>query len=264
MRDSISKNHNPFNEEHSNRTSWLKSTKGGSKKIVYFSGCTASYREQSISEATVETLASLDYDVFVSPDEWCCGSPLLRTGFKDIALEQAKHNVAILNAIDAEEIVASCPGCYKTLANDYPTSGLELNKPVRHISQLLVESLHAVAGIKTKERITFHDPCHLGRHAGEYDAPRKVIQKVSGVSTIEMERSRENATCCGNGAGLRTLFPEKAKKIGTSRIDDAKEVDATLLITSCPFCKNMLKSQTDDSVQVLDLPEFVRELQKSR
>ncbi|MHA2423895.1 MAG: (Fe-S)-binding protein [Candidatus Thorarchaeota archaeon] len=263
MQESILKNHNPFNEDHSKRNSWLTSSGGGSKKIVYFSGCTASYREQSISEATVETLESLDYEVIVSPDEWCCGSPLLRTGFRDAAIEQAKHNVEILNAIDADEIVTPCPGCYKTLVNDYSAHGLELNKPVRHISQKLAESLHAVAGIKTKERITFHDPCHLGRHIGEYDAPRKVIRKAAGVSPIEMERTRENAKCCGNGAGLRTLFPEQARKIGSSRIDDAKDIEADIIVTSCPFCKNMLKQQTDESIRVLDLPEFVQEFRNS-
>ncbi|MFW9849770.1 MAG: (Fe-S)-binding protein [Candidatus Thorarchaeota archaeon] len=264
IRDSIQRNHNPFNEDHSKRTAWLKKSKSGLKKILYFSGCTASYRESSISEATFEILESLDYDVIVSSEEWCCGSPLLRTGFRDAALEQARHNVELLNSIDADEIVASCPGCYKTLSNDYANEGLELNKPVKHISQLLANSLQAVENAKTKERITFHDPCHLGRHMGEYEAPRTVIEKVTGTSTIEMDRTKENTTCCGNGAGVRTLFPDQASKIGRSRIDDALGVDASILVTSCPFCKNMLKSQANNAIRVLDLPELVVEFRNSR
>jgi Fe-S oxidoreductase len=264
LRDSIVSDHNPFKEEHSKRTAWLAASGGGSKKVVYYSGCTAAYREQNIAKSAVELLESLDFDVAVTPEEWCCGSPLFRTGFRDTAIEQAKHNVEILNSIDADEIVTTCPGCYKTLAQDYPTHDLHLNKPVTHISQVLENNLPAVAGIKTKKRITYHDPCHLGRHVGEYDAPRKVIQKASGLTPVEMDRNRENATCCGNGAGLRTLFPNQAKLIGTSRIEDAKAIDAEILVTSCPFCTNMLKKQAASSLEVLDLPEFVIEMRKSR
>ncbi len=262
LRDSVLSNHNPYNENHSTRTTWNETSNPGSKSILYFSGCTAAYREQNIAKATVEVLESLDFNVIVTPEEWCCGSPLFRTGFREAALEQAQHNVDILNSIDADEIVATCPGCYKTLTQDYPLHDLQLNKPVTHISQVLEKTLPSVAGIQTKKRITYHDPCHLGRHVGEYDAPRRVIQKASGSTPEEMDRNRENATCCGNGAGLRTLFPNQAKLIGTSRIEDAKAIEADILVTSCPFCTNMLSKQTNDTLEVLDLPEFVLEMRK--
>ena len=172
-------------------------------------------------------------------------------------MELAAHNVEILNGIDVEEILVTCPGCYRVLTSDYPDSGHELNKPVLHVSEFLSKSSDKLPKGEFGGSITFHDPCHLGRHSGIYDAPREVIAAVSGSSVVEMERNKENASCCGNGAGLRTLFPDHAKKIGDERIRHAKNVDAQYLVTSCPFCKNMLASQSGADITVLDLPELV-------
>lgn len=262
IKQSITQNHNPFYEPHERRNTWFTHAESEGKKVIYFSGCTAAYREQSIGSSTIELLRQLGYQPQVSDDEWCCGSPLFRTGFQAEGLLQAQHNVEVLNAMDAELVVVTCPGCYKALSQDYPKHGFQIDKPVLHISQLLDGEIHACAGIRTGKRITFHDPCHLGRHSGIYDPPRDVIMKASGAKVTEMERSRENATCCGNGAGLRTLFPDQAKIIGSSRIQDAKNIEAELLITSCPFCKNMLASQAGESLEVLDLPEFILQMLK--
>ncbi|MHA1863079.1 MAG: (Fe-S)-binding protein, partial [Candidatus Thorarchaeota archaeon] len=117
---------------------------------------------------------------------------------------------------------------------------------------------------KFEGSITYHDPCHLGRHCDIYDEPRTVIEKVSGSPLVEMERTRDNATCCGNGAGLRTLFPDKAKKIGTERVKHATDTGAKVLVTSCPFCKNMLESQSGEDLTVYDLPELVLMAKRSR
>ncbi len=214
------------------------------------------YREKEIASQTVELLNALNFDVKLSPDEWCCGSPLFRTGDEELGLELARHNTAMLNEIDADEIVVTCPGCYRVLTQDYPTLGLELNKPVLHISQVLDGKLDDLEESPSSGLITYHDPCHLGRHSNIYDEPRRVIEKISGKPISEMERSRDNAMCCGNGAGLRTLFSDKARTIGAERIQQAKQTGANILVTSCPFCKNMLDSQSDASITVMDLPEF--------
>ena len=261
---SVTQNHNPFGEAHEARLSWVPEGKANSGRIIFFVGCTASYREQGIARDTVELLTALGTEVTVLDDEWCCGSPLFRTGFVDDALSQAKHNVEVLNSLDADEIVTTCPGCYRALVKDYPDHGIQLNKPVRHISQVLAGAVPSSSTPRGTRTVTFHDPCHLGRHTGEYDAPRDVILKASGQRPVEMLRNRENATCCGNGAGLRALFPEHAKMIGHSRIDDAKEIGADTIITSCPFCKDMLEQQSDESVEVLDLATFVLRMMKGR
>lgn len=258
----VKKTHNPFGEDHSKRTGWIKTSDSKGPRILYFTGCTAAYREKRSTQDTVSLLEQLGYSVEVTPDEWCCGSPLVRTGDVQSGLELASHNVELLNSIDAEEILVTCPGCYRVLTSDYPDSGHELNKPVQHISEFLRKSLDSLPKGEFDGSITFHDPCHLGRHSGIYDAPREVISAVSGSSVVEMERNKENAMCCGNGAGLRTLFPDHAKKIGDERIRHAKNVDAQYLVTSCPFCKNMLASQSGNEIIVLDLPEFVMMAEK--
>ncbi|MGY5858074.1 MAG: (Fe-S)-binding protein [Candidatus Thorarchaeota archaeon] len=264
MADSILELHNPFSESHESRNDWIKTTKDEGKKLFYFTGCTAAYREKEIASETVKLLEALGYQISLSPDEWCCGSPLIRTGDVQAGQELAIHNVELLNAIDADEIVATCPGCYRVLTQDYPDSGLELNKPVKHISQLLEEQVANLPVGNFEGSITYHDPCHLGRHCNIYDEPRKVIEKVTGAPITEMERTRDNAMCCGNGAGLRTLFTEHAKKIGEERIRQAKRTGADILVTSCPFCKNMLAEQAGTEMIVLDLPEIVQIAKEGR
>jgi Fe-S oxidoreductase len=189
---------------------------------------------------------------------------MFRTGNQDAGLELASHNVEVLNNIDAEEILVTCPGCYRALTTDYLENGFELNKSVRHISEFLEKSLRKLPTSQFDGTITFHDPCHLGRHSGIYDPPRKVIKQVSGSPVVEMDRNKDNATCCGNGAGLRTLFPEYAKKIGAERIRQATNIDAKYLVTSCPFCKEMLSGQAEGALTVFDLPEFVMRASRSR
>jgi heterodisulfide reductase subunit D len=259
MARSIETHHNPFEEAHSERTSWVKEKGSGAKSVIYFAGCTASYREQSIAESTASILSeTLGYDVIVSDEEWCCGSPLLRTGHYELALEIARHNVDLLNSVDAESIIVSCPGCLRVLTQDYPEHGLKLNKPVFHISQILQERIDTLPSGAVDGTATYHDPCHLGRHCGIYDPPRDVVERLMGGGLVEMEHNRDDAMCCGNGAGLRTLFPDKAREIGTERVEQAIRTDADFLITACPFCKNLLDAQSLERIEVIDLPELVK------
>ncbi len=264
LESAVKKHHNPFNEKHSKRNDWLSTRGEGKRTIAYFSGCTAAYREKEIAQDTVSVLATLGYSVVVSPDEWCCGSPLLRTGFLETALEQARHNVEVFNSIKADEILVTCPGCYRVLTKDYPAHGLKLNKPVKHVTELLDAHIDELPVGEFEGNVAYHDPCHLGRHSEIYDQPRKVIDKITGNRLVEMERHGDNAMCCGNGAGLRTLFPEKAKTIGAERIRHANQVEASILVTSCPFCKNMFVSQAESDLKVLDLPELVCMAQQSK
>jgi Fe-S oxidoreductase len=255
--DAIREQHNPFGEPHNKRTTSIKSPDGSGTLVHYFTGCTAAYREQEIAVDTVSLLMKLDFSVSVSEDEWCCGSPLFRTGFTDTALEQARHNAETLNSIEAELIVVTCPGCYRVLTQDYPKYDIKISKPIKHISELLQENISKLSKNSSPRLVTYHDPCHLGRHMGIYDAPRAVINAVTGNSLVEMERHGDNGMCCGNGAGLRTLFPDAASKIGAERTIQARRTGADTIVTACPFCKNMLKSQSGDEIQVVDLPELV-------
>jgi Fe-S oxidoreductase len=258
IRDSVLLKHNPFDEPHKERTSKLKVKETEAADLIYFTGCTAAYREHSIANATVEVVENLGSSISIPTDEWCCGSPLFRTGFVGEALEQARHNAEVLNDMKGDAILTTCPGCYRVLTQDYPNSGLGIEKPIMHVSQFLMKHIDKIPKRSLEGGVTFHDPCHLGRHCGIYDEPRAVIQQVTGDPVNEMERNRDNAMCCGNGAGLRTLFNSQAKKIGRERVRQAMLTGSRYLVTACPFCKNMLASEAKEALEVLDLPELVR------
>ena len=221
--------------------------------LLYFRGCTAREKLTSISKATERILriAKIDYETL--EDEKCCGSVLLRTGFLDDAIEQMNGN---LKDFEGKVILTSCAGCYKTLKEDYKKY-LGVDLKVIHISQLL-EQLIKENKINLKGNkdlmVTYHDSCHLGRHAGEYEAPRNVINSISNL--VEMENNREKARCCGSGGGVKSAYGDLSNSISDLRIREAKETEADLLVSACPFCELNL-SQNSDDFEVLDLSEFV-------
>ena len=223
--------------------------------LLYFRGCTAREKLNSISKATERILkiAKINYETL--EDEKCCGSVLLRTGFLDDAIEQMNAN---LKDLEGRTILTSCAGCYKTLKEDYKEY-LDVDLNVIHISQLLEQLINEnkinLKGNKDL-KVTYHDSCHLGRHAGEYEAPRNVINSISNL--VEMENNREKARCCGSGGGVKSAYGDLSNSIADLRIQEAKDTDADLLVSACPFCKLNL-SQNSDDLEILDLSEFVLE-----
>lgn len=221
--------------------------------LLYFRGCTAREKLNSITKATERILKAANIKYETLENEQCCGSVLLRTGFLEDAIEQMKSN---LNDFEGKTIVTSCSGCYKTLKEDYKKH-LDVDLKVIHISQLL-EQLIKENKINLKGdkdlKVTYHDSCHLGRHAGEYEAPRNVIASISNL--VEMENNKEKARCCGSGGGVKSAYGDLSNSIAGLRIKEAKETDAELLVSACPFCKLNL-SQNSDDLEVLDLSEFV-------
>ena len=223
--------------------------------LLYFRGCTAREKLNSISKATERILkiAKINYETL--DDEKCCGSVLLRTGFLDDAIEQMNAN---LKDLEGRTILTSCAGCYKTLKEDYKEY-LDVDLKVIHISQLLEQLINEnkinLKGNKDL-KVTYHDSCHLGRHAGEYEAPRNVINSISNL--VEMENNREKARCCGSGGGVKSAYGDLSNSIADLRIQEAKDTDADLLVSACPFCKLNL-SQNSDDLEILDLSEFVLE-----
>lgn len=213
--------------------------------MLYFRGCTAREKLTDIQKATETLLKLADVDYHILDDEKCCGSVLLRTGFGDEARKQIEKNTEILKD---EVILTSCAGCYKTLKDDY--EGLD----VIHISQLLSQLIEENKLNFTKDdfTVTYHDSCHLGRHSGVFDEPREVIRAVADL--VEMENIREDSLCCGAGGGVKSAYPEIAEQMAKSRIAQAKDTDADLLITACPFCKLNLEN---DDIDVLDITEFL-------
>ncbi|HEX3014732.1 MAG TPA: (Fe-S)-binding protein [Methanobacterium sp.] len=221
--------------------------------MIYFRGCVAREKLKSIAEATEKILndAGIDYEIL--DNETCCGSFLLRTGFASDAEEIMKNT---LKKIGEERVITSCAGCYKTFKNDYKEIlGVEVD--VVHTSQLFNELIKEgkIEPPFLDKTVTYHDPCHLGRHLEEYDAPREVLNKMTNL--VEMERNKEKSRCCGAGGGVRAAFPEITEDIAKMRIKDAEDVKAEILVTSCPFCILNLRSVSKDDNKILDLSEIM-------
>ena len=267
---------NPWMQPRAQRSRWSKKIEKEVKikdamkekcEVLFFVGCTAAYdpniRNMALDTARVLGKANIDFGI-LGDDEGCCGSTLLRTGLLEPARKLAQKNVDMFEKASPSVIVTSCAGCYKTIRQDYPKVG-KVNARVVHITQFVNELIDS-GRLKLDKRVdgvvTFHDPCHLGRHNLLYDEPRKILQAIPGVKLVEMERNRAEARCCGAGGGVKTAFPDLAQKISLLRVEDAERTGAEILTTSCPFCYQSLKASIDakgSKLRMMDLMELVRQ-----
>ncbi|MHA2282994.1 MAG: (Fe-S)-binding protein [Promethearchaeota archaeon] len=258
---------NPYIEKHEDRLNWLPShiKQKPDAKLAYFVGCTSSYREMNVAIATAEILNSLQVDFRIHTNEGCCGSPVYMTGQMDKAKMLAETNVNNFKDAGIEKIITSCAGCYRTWKEIYPNKfGFEHGIEVKHLPEFLLGKLKNGELNFTKElnmKITYHDPCHIGRHMGIYEAPREVLHKIPGLELLEMSRNRNNAWCCGSGGGVRSAFKDLSVFAANERIEEAKETTAEAIASCCPFCLNQFKNNIEDNeIQALDLSEIVKKV----
>lgn len=260
--------HNPYGEPHQERMKWLpsKTQVAENADTAYFVGCTTAYRRPEIAEATVRMLNAADVDfITLHPQEWCCGSPSLRVGRRDLFLELAKHNVEAITRRGVTRVVTSCAGCYRVLSQDYPEFVGQIPFNVFHASEFAEDLLRKGRLRLLKElpkRVTYHDPCHLGRHAGIYEPPRQVLKSIPGIKLIEMSKSRESARCCGAGGGVKAGFPDFSMQAVERRIEEAREVGAESIVSTCPFCAHHFKEilhTSGSALEFYDLMELVAE-----
>lgn len=261
--ENIAQHHNPYGVEHHARS--LKDLHGLPDKaeVVYFIGCTSNYRETSIRDATISILKKAGVE-FTIIDEYCCTSPLLRTGQLEGTSQIAQYNSDQVSQAGARTVVTSCSGCYRTLKRDYPRMGVRYEFDILHITEF-IEHLIDQGSLHIKDSLnivpyTWHDPCHLGRHMDVYDSPRNVLEKMR-VPLLEMETSRENAWCCGAGGGCKSAYADWSLETATSRIAQAQDVGASAIVTGCPFCVRNLRDASEFSkMKVLDIAELVDRL----
>ncbi|MHA1580483.1 MAG: (Fe-S)-binding protein [Candidatus Freyarchaeota archaeon] len=264
----VEEEHNPYVERHTDRLNWLGDRVGNfpeKAETVYFVGCTSSYRQKNIAIATFDILSGLGKDFTVMRDEWCCGSPLIWTGQVEIARKCAEHNVEAIEETGAELVVTSCAGCYRILKEVYREKfGLDYGFEVMHSPVYVLDLVKR--GELTLEkpfgkRVTYHDPCHIGRHMGIYEQPRELLRSIPGIELVEMPRNRHNAWCCGAGGGVKSSFKELASFAATERLREALETGAEVLSSACPFCYRNLSDAKEESkmnIQILDLMELVQ------
>ncbi|MGY5852871.1 MAG: (Fe-S)-binding protein [Candidatus Thorarchaeota archaeon] len=234
-------------------------------EIVYFVGCTASLREKEIATTTVALLDKLGVDYTVLKDERCCASVLLRVGRTKTFDNLTTHNIEAIKKTGAKTVVTACAGCYRTWKIDVPKAGHKYDFELLHITEYLdklVEEGTASFELEKPVRVTYHDPCHLGRHSEIYEAPRRVIVSIGNVELIEMETNRRYAHCCGSGGGVKGTNGDLAEKMAADRIREAEATEADIVITSCPFCYRGLRdgaTSIDSKMKIIDLPTFLLE-----
>lgn len=268
FRGSIEENRNPYFMPHEKRLTFLEEAQRKEKaEVVYFVGCTTSYREQEIARATVKVLntAGVDYTV-MDGDEWCCSSPLLRTGYRKIPMEYINHNVEAIKKRGAKKVITSCAGCYRALKKDYPELlGEELGFEMLHSSEYFLELIKQgkiTPKKEIKKKVTYHDPCHLGRHLGVYEPPRELLKSIPGIELVEMLRNRQDAWCCASGAGVKSAFGDFATWTAGERINEVESLGLNEFTSACPFCAHNFKDsleKTKKDIKMYDVVELLAE-----
>ncbi len=234
-------------------------------EVIYFIGCLSSYDRQEIPRAMIKILEAVGVKYAVlKGEEWCCGLPAYQLGLWDRAREMSEHNAKSINAIGVKTVIASCPGCARALKLEYTKWGTKLDVEVLHHTEY-IEKLLDEGKLKLKKsitkKLTYHDPCHLGRDMEIYYAPRNVLKQVTDSNVLEMFATREKALCCGSGGGYKLTNPKKANKMGSRITDEATFVKADILVSACPLCKESFSNDAGEKgLELKDIAELISEL----
>ncbi|MEG0529539.1 MAG: (Fe-S)-binding protein, partial [Bacilli bacterium] len=215
---------------------------GKQPEVLFWVGCAGSFddRAKKITRAFVKILNNIGIEFAVlGTEESCTGDPAKRAGNEFVFQMQAMMNIEVLNAYDVKKIVTTCPHCFNTLKNEYPSLGgdYEVLHHSQYLQQLINQDKLKIEGEVFKgKRITFHDPCYLGRGNDVYEAPRELIEKLD-AELVEMKRCKTRGLCCGAGGAQMFKEPEKGNKdINIERTEEALEKEPQIIATGCPFC----------------------------
>jgi Fe-S oxidoreductase len=261
---------NPLNAQREARADWADGLSvnpfAEEMDYLYFVGCYFAYdpRLKKVAAATARILdmAGVSFGILGSKES-CCGESIRKTGGEQEFKDLAKGNIKTFIDHGVKKIIVSSPHCFHTFKNEYPEFMVDFE--VVHVSQLLAELIEdgrlELDGEFTK-RVTYHDPCYLGRHNGVYDAPRQVLNEVPGVELVEMPASRQDSLCCGGGGGRIWMETPKSERFSDIRVQQAAETGAEVLVTSCPYCitnfeESRLGMDGDEVLEIKDLTEIV-------
>jgi Fe-S oxidoreductase len=270
---SLTSDGNPLNEDQKNRANW---TEGLSVKtfeegmdILYFPCCYLTYdpRLKKVAKATVHILnkAGVDFGI-LGVQEKCCGESIRKTGNEDLFKRLAKENIKTFIDNGVKKILVSSPHCYQAFKNDY--AEFKVDFEVVHITQYLNELVNEGRLELNKEylkKVTYHDPCYLGRHNSIYDEPRDTLNKVPGLELSELPDARVDSLCCGGGGGRIWMETPKEERFSDLRLEQVSEIGAEVLVTSCPYCitnfeDSRMSREDSESMEVKDITELIQEV----
>ena len=292
----IATKHNSFGAPHENRKKWLtRGIKPAAKAdVLYFVGCSASYTNPEIAQATAKILTAAGTPFMLMPDEWCCGNILYSVGMIDEARELAKRNIDVVKKSGAKTLLTACAEGYRMWKVDYPKmlniATADLGFRVVHLVEY-VDELVKQGKLKLKKpvdlRVAYHDSCSLSRLSepwtpwkgerglwgavnpplqrrrgtnGVYQPPRDILKSIPGLQLVETPRKQENTFCCGAGRGTKEAFPLFARWAAQQKLTEVKEVGAEALVSTCPWCKNNFTQtlgQDGNNLKVFDISEII-------
>ena len=245
---------------------------GKQPEVLFWVGCAGSFddRAKKITKAFVKILnqAKVEFAV-LGTEESCTGDPAKRSGNEFLFQMQAATNIEVLNAYEVKTIVTACPHCFNTINNEYPQLGgdYKVMHHTRFLKNLLADGRLTIEGGQFKgKRITFHDPCYLGRANNVYEAPRDLIKKLD-AELVEMKNCKSKGLCCGAGGAQMFKEPEPGDKdINIERTEQAIDVKPEIIATGCPFCNTMMTDgvkvkEKESDVQVMDIAELIANAQ---
>lgn len=294
MADKIRKTHNEYGKPHEDRLKWLTADIKPARKadIVYFVGCNSAFKQPELAQATARILDHTGAQFMLLADEWCSGNYVLATGQVDLARELAEHNVEEIKKSGAKTVITGSAECYKSLKVDFPRllgkSTEDMPYTPLHITEYvdkLMQDGKLAFKKNIKMKVTYHDPCNLGRLSepwqewvpnyvrvipigkvwrrgdrGIYDPPRNILKGIPGMELVEMERSRSNAWCAGSCGGVEAAYPDFALWTAGERIEEAQATGADAIVTGSPDAKELLTRAVKAKkakMKVYDITEII-------
>ncbi len=264
---------NPLSEERKKRADWAKGHSveefTEEKEVLYFPCCYPSYdpRLKKVAQATADILnqAGVSFGILGSKEN-CCGESIRKTGDEELFKRLAKENIKTFIDSGVKKILVSSPHCYHTFKNEYPEFSVHFE--VVHVSEFVAQLIEEGRLTLEKEypkRVTYHDPCYLGRHNGIYDAPREALKRVPGLELVEMADCRSDSLCCGGGGGRIWMETPKGERFSDLRLEQAIEAGAEVLATACPYCianfeDSRLTLELEDKLEIKEITEIIREV----
>ncbi len=263
---------NPLELDRETRADWAKGlsvkTYTEGMEILYFPGCYPSYdpRLQKVAAATAAILnkAGVDFGI-LGVKENCCGESIRKTGNEQLFKHLARENIKTFVEHGVKKILVSSPHCYHTFTNEYPEFmvSFEIVHTSQYLHQLISEGRLELTGTYGG-KVTYHDPCYLGRHNGIYDEPRAVLNAVPGLEFSELAEVREDSLCCGMGGGRVWFETPLAERFSTLRLEQALATGAEVLVTACPYCitqfeDTRLSLPGGEGIQIKDITEILQD-----